>query len=168
MNCFYLMLKNTYFVFRRTHKVFHFFLCSFLFVFISSRFHLFSFLFLFHFTFFLLSFLQMFLHCLCCYHECYGFERTFYHQAFFALHFFLLPDIWQNLLLSRLPWGRQFFLEDCRAFYSGSKHRLGPFVGLNQEIFGNYMISMELYLNFSKYVDKLLVVKSLINFNHIS
>ena len=41
MNCFYLMLKNTYFVFRRTHKVFHFFLCSFLFVFISSRFYFF-------------------------------------------------------------------------------------------------------------------------------
>ena len=82
MNRFSLMLKNSYFVFRRTHRVFHFFLCSFLFVFISSRFHLFSFLFLFHFTFFLLSFLQMFLHCLCCYHECYGFERAFYHQAF--------------------------------------------------------------------------------------
>ena len=60
MNRFYLMPKNTYFVFRRTHKVFHFFLCSFLFVFISSRFHLFSFLFLFHFTFFCFRFFRCF------------------------------------------------------------------------------------------------------------
>ena len=60
MNRFYLMLKNTYFVFRRTHKVFHFFLCSVLFVFISSRFHLFSFLFLFDFTFFCFRFFRCF------------------------------------------------------------------------------------------------------------
>ena len=87
MNRFYLMPKNTYFVFRRTHKVFHFFLCSFLFVFISFCFHFFSFSFVFvfisfSFHFFLLSFLQMFLHCLCCYHECYGF-----HERFTIRHF---------------------------------------------------------------------------------
>ena len=60
MNRFSLMLKNSYFVFRRTHRVFHFFLCSFLFVFISSRFHLFSFLFLFDFTFFCFRFFRCF------------------------------------------------------------------------------------------------------------
>ena len=47
------------------------------------------------------------------YRECYGFEKAFLHSGVFYLT--TLPDIWHNLLLSRLPWGRQFCLEGCRA-----------------------------------------------------
>ena len=70
------ILKKSYLIFRRTLRDSHFFVYSFLFVFISSNF--FSFLF---------SFLQIFLllilfvyftvsSFLCCYRECYGFERA--------------------------------------------------------------------------------------------
>ena len=36
------------------------------------------------------------------YRECYGFERAFLLSGVFYLA--LLPDIWHNLLLPRLPW----------------------------------------------------------------
>ena len=36
------------------------------------------------------------------YRECYGFERVFLLSGVFYLPLF--PDIWHNLLLSRLPW----------------------------------------------------------------
>ena len=71
------------------------------------------------------------------------------------------------LLLSMLPLGWQFNLEGCRTFHWGS-HWPGPSVCLNHTVFDNYMRSSELYLNFSKYFDKLLVGKSLINFKHFS
>ena len=61
------------------------------------------------------------------------------------------------------PRSWQFFLEDCRASYCGSKHRPSPTVCLNHKVFSIYMINKKLYLNLSKYVDKLLVVKTLIN-----
>ena len=34
-----------------------------------------------------------------------------------VLYLTLRPEIWHNLLLSRLPWGRQFSLQGCRAFH---------------------------------------------------
>ena len=85
-------------------------------------------------------------------------ESIFFLLGVFYLAF--LPDIWHNLLLSRLPWGRQYNLEGCRAYHWGSKLRPHPSVCLNYTVFSSYMISVELYLNLSKYVDKLLVVKS--------
>ena len=116
------------------------------------------------FRFFMLSFLQMsllftslFLHCLCCYHKCYRFETA----TFTPRHF--LPNT-PFLLLSGLPWAWQFILEGCRPFYWGLKRRPNPSICFNHTVFGSYMISMELYLNFSKYVNKLLVVESFINF----
>ena len=55
----------------------------------------------------------------------------------------------------------QFFLEGCRAFHSGSKHSLSPTtVCLNHMVIHKYT---ELYLTFSKWVDKLLVMKSSVN-----
>ena len=52
------------------------------------------------------------------YHECYGFEI-----AFFTLHSFLL--------VSRLPWGRQFNIKVIRASCCSSKHSPGPAICLN-------------------------------------
>ena len=85
---------------------------------------------------------------------------VFYSQAFFTLHSFLL--------LSRLPWSQQICLEDCRTSHWGSKHRPGPSVCLGYTLLSNCVISRELYVNLSKYVDKLLGGKSLINFERIS
>ena len=86
-------------------------------------------------------------------------ERIFYSKAFCTLHSFLL--------LSSFPSGLWRFQTS-----KDSKHRpickLDPSVCLNHTIFGNYIISRKLCLNLSKYVDKLLVAKSLINFKHIS
>ena len=56
-----------------------------------------------------------------------------------------------------------FFLEGCRTSHNGSKHSLSPTVCLNHTVTHKYFINTELYLTFSKNVDKLLVVKSLIN-----
>ena len=78
----------------------------------------------------------------------------------------LLPNIWHNLLLSRLPWGWQLHLEGCRVSQWGSKHRHCPYVCLSHTVLGNYTIKRELYSNFSKYVEKLLMGKSVINFKH--
>ena len=61
-----------------------------------------------------------------------------------------------------------FSLEGYRASHWGLKHRPSPSVCLNHTVFASYMISMELYLNLSKFVDKLLVGKSLIHFKHFS
>ena len=77
MKLFYTIFKKSSF-FKRNLRVSYFFLFSFLLVFISFRFHFFSFSFLFVFVFFLLSFLQKFLHCLCFYHKCYGFDRALF------------------------------------------------------------------------------------------
>ena len=138
---------------------FLFFMFSFLYVFISSD--LFG-----CFHCWLHMFTSLFPQCfftiyslLCCYCECYGFEREG-----FTLRSFIPNNLY--LLLSRLPWGRQFCLEGWMVSHWGLKHRPSPSVCLNHTVFGNYMISRE--LNIWKYVDKLLVVKSLINLKHFS
>ena len=120
----------------------------FFFVFISSRFH-----------FFLFLFLQMFLQCLCRYSECDGCERAFFY-------FTLLHDIWHNLLLSRLTWDRQFSLASFRAFHWSLKHKLGASVCLNHIVFGKrfYLVGsiyvLEVATNF--YINPLsLVLNSL-------
>ena len=61
------------------------------------------------------------------------------------------------------PGSWQFFIEGCRASHRGLKHSLSPTVCLNHTVIQKYFINTELYLTFSNYVDKLLVVKSLIN-----
>ena len=50
-------------------------------------------------------------------------ERVFYFQAFFTLHSFLL--------VSRLPWGRQFNLKASRVSRWSSKHSPGPTICWN-------------------------------------
>ena len=162
---FYLMLKKLlvisgeplgFFISSCFHfSWFHFFLFLFLFIFIPSCFRIFR-----CFYCWLHLFTSLFLYCLCFYRECYGFER-----ALFTLRHFL--SYTPFLLWWRLHWGRKFCLEGCRASHWGLKHRPSPSVCLNNTVFCNYMISMELYLNLPKYVDKLLVVKSLISFKHI-
>ena len=57
----------------------------------------------------------------------------------------------------------QGFLEGCRASNRGTKHSLSPNICLNYTVILKYITNAELYLIFSKYVDILLVVKSLIN-----
>ena len=149
--------------FRRTLRVFYFFMFSFLLIFISSCFR-----FVRRFYCWLHLFTSLFLHYLsgtsflCCYHESYGFGR-----AFFTLRIVFFTLFWHHLLLSRLHLGRRFCLEGCRASHWGWKHRLSPPVYLNHTVFSNYMISREFFLNLSKHVDKLLVVKNLTNFEHI-
>ena len=167
------MLKKLLFCFQENPQVFislyfHFF------VFISSRFHFYSFTFFPVFILHVIVFLDVFtLDCICLLHcfftvvvviasatdlrDCLLLSDVFYLK--------LLPKIW-HLLLSRYSWGRQFSLDDCR--YQSLKHRFCPSVCLNHLVFDSYMISRKLYLNLSKYVDKLLVVKSLINFQHIN
>ena len=123
--------KNSCFLFRRTLRVFHFFLFSILLVFIFTCFYffLFSFLLVFissRFHFFLFSFVKMvdcicLLHCLCCYHECYEFER-----AFFTLRRFL-PSCW----FQGFPGSRQFNLKVSSAPYWSSKHSPNPAIRLN-------------------------------------
>ena len=67
-----------------------------------------------------------------------------------------------KLLLSRftcelavLPWS-------CRTSHCGLKQKPSASVCLNRRVFGVYMTSKKLWLNYSKYVDQLLVVKTLI------
>ena len=56
----------------------------------------------------------------------------------------------------------QFFQEGCRASCCGSKHSSNQTVCLNHTVVHKYMINAEFYLTLSKYVDKLLVGKSLV------
>ena len=81
---FYIILKKLLVVFRRTVRVFHFFLLSFLLVLISSCLCFFiCFYCCLHF------FTSLFLHCLFCDRRYYVFERAFfYSQGFFTLHIF--------------------------------------------------------------------------------
>ena len=78
------------------------------------------------------------------YCECYGLRDLFSISGVFYLT--LLPSIWHNLLLWRLPWGQQFSLEDCRASRlpaiqpwrlqgRSSNHRPGQCVCLNHTVF---------------------------------
>ena len=91
--------------------------------------------------------------------ECFDFTNFLYHDCFLPVSSFLccctvsvtdwrelfllsgilyltlLPNIWHNLLLSRLPWGRQFSLEGCTASHWGLKHRPSPSFCLNHTVF---------------------------------
>ena len=67
------------------------------------------------------------------------------------------------LLLSRFSWELTVLLEGGRTSHYGSKHSLSLAVCLNHMVIHRYLISTELYLNFSNYDDKLLVMKSLVN-----
>ena len=177
-NFFYLMLKNSCFVFRRTLRVFHFFVFSFLFtsyfssflfflVFISSFYCFFR-----YFSCSLYLFISLFLRFLLLLLRMLRiWENNFYSHTFFTLHSFQMfgttcfyqgfPGADRRQVGSLQPWRLQgiplrFETQTCPSLY------------LNHTVFGNYIISLELYLNLWKYVDKLLVVKSLINFAHIS
>ena len=55
------------------------------------------------------------------YWVCYGFERAFFSTKHFYLK--LLPNIWHNVLLWRLPYGLQFCLAGCRASHWCSNYR---------------------------------------------
>ena len=57
----------------------------------------------------------------------------------------------------------RFFLKGCKGSHHGLKHSLSSTVCLNHTVIHKYLINTELYLTFSKYVDKLLLVRSLIN-----
>ena len=72
-------------------------------------------------------------------------------------------DVAPTCFYQGFPGSWQFFLEGCRASHHGSKHSLSPVVCLNHMAIHKYLIHTELYLNFSKYGDQLLVVKSLAN-----
>ena len=69
-----------------------------------------------------------------------------------------------NLLLSMFP--RELAVLPWRLQDFPLKQRPTPFLCLNHTVFDISTISKKLYLNLSKYVDKLLVVKTLININH--
>ena len=132
----------------------HWFLLSFLGVFIAdcvcSLHHCFFRCFFFCFFFSPLILLLFF--------ECFHFTKFLYRDCFLSVTSFLCccttnatdlrelfllsgvlyltlrPEIWHNLLLSRLPWGRQFSLQVCRAFHWCSKHRPGPTVCLSHTV----------------------------------
>ena len=72
-------------------------------------------------------------------------------------------DVAPNCCYQGFPGSWQFHLEDIRASHRGSKHSLSPTVCLNHIVICKYPINTELYINFSKYVDELLAVKSLTN-----
>ena len=72
-------------------------------------------------------------------------------------------------ILQGFPGSWQFFLDSCRVSQYGSKHSSRPSVCLNYKLqfeFTKYIINTELYLTLTKYVDKLLVAKSLINIKY--
>ena len=137
--------------FRRTLRVFYFFTFSFLLVFISSCFR-----FVRRFYCWLHLLTSLFLHCLlstsflCCYRERYGFER-----AFFTLRQFLFYTPLAQLAIMKTSLGL-FCLEGCRASHWGLNYRINPPVYLNHKVFGNYVISRELFSNLSKYVENYL------------
>ena len=72
-------------------------------------------------------------------------------------------DVAPTCCCQGFPGSWQFFLEGCRPSHCGSKHSLSPTVCLNHTVIHKYLINTELYLNFSKYNDELLVAKSLTN-----
>ena len=115
MNLFYLMLKNFWFAWRRTGFFisisFCFFLFSFVFVFVSFYFFIFPFSFLWMFLLLIVFFFSLlFFYCFRCYRQCNGYLRgRFLLSGVFYLR--LLPEIWHNLLLSRLSCGRSSALK---------------------------------------------------------
>ena len=162
MKLFNLKLKNSCF-FRRICRVFRhcFFAC----------FHFFMFSFL-HFSF-LEIFLGVFIvDCICSLHCFFAVVAVVTTSATDLRERFLLSGVFYLTLLScfyqGFPVAWKFCLEGCRASRWGSKQRPGSSVCFNDTVFRNYMISRELYLNLSRCVNKLLVVKSLINVKHIN
>ena len=70
-----------------------------------------------------------------------------------------------SLLLSRFFWELTAFLKDCRISHCGSNtDPVSLFVWITQCLAN--MISKEIYLNLSKFVDNLLVVKNLLSIRH--
>ena len=113
---------------------------------ISSCFHFFMFPFLLFLHFlrgfycWLHFFTSLFLHFLwgtsflcCCTESATDLRELFLLSGVFCLT--PLLNIWSNLLLSRLPRGRQYSLEDCRTSHGGSKHRPCPSSFLNHTVF---------------------------------
>ena len=147
--------------FRRTLRVFHFSMFSFLHVFVPSDLFIVNCICLLY-CFFAVCYVLRF--CVVT-SSATDLKEHFLLSCVFYLT--LLPNIWHNLLLSGLPWDWQFSLGSCRVSHWGSKHRPGPSVCLIHTVFGNYMISRKLYLNLSKYVDKLLLRKSFISFTNL-
>ena len=94
---------------------------------------------------------QLSLPCLlfCCFFFRYFVIVLLYHEDLRELflpsdvfHLTLLPEIWHNLPLSRLPWDQQFFLEGRRTSHWGSKHRPGLSVCLNHTVFSRRYYSV--------------------------
>ena len=135
---------------------------SFLLVFLSSCFHFFR-------CFLVFSLLIAFAHFIV--------SSLFVRYLIFVLLLWM-PWIWGSVFTLRhfspytpscfyQVFPTAFCLEGCMACHWGLKNRPAPSVCLNHIMFGNYMIHRELCLKIlSKYVP--LVVKSLINFKHIS
>ena len=72
-------------------------------------------------------------------------------------------DVAPNCCYQGFAGSWQFFLESCRVSHCGSKQSLSPTACLNHIVIHKYLINTEPYINFSKYIDKLLVAKSLTN-----
>ena len=66
------------------------------------------------------------------------------------------------------PGSWQFFLEECRTSHRGAIRSLSRTVCLNHTVILNYLINAELYLTFSKYVDKLLLVVNIVKFAYFN
>ena len=80
-------------------------------------------------------------------------------------------DIAPTFFDQGFPGSWQFWFEGCRPSDHGSKHSLSSTTCFNHTMINKYFTITELYLTFSKYGDKLLVVKSLINilkFTHLN
>ena len=111
-------------------------------------------------------FTWLFLHCLsgtsflCC---CIA-SATDLRERFFSLKrasFTFMISINVSLEQAALPWRLQ-------GFPLRFQIQTRPSFCLNHTVFSKYMISKELYLNLSKYVDILHVGKSVINFQNFS
>ena len=132
-SCFFLGKPLAFFITVSSDVFIFFFMLSFLHVFISwdvfGCFH-----------YWLHFFTSLFLHFLwgtsflCCCIE----SATDLRELFLLLGVFCLTpllNIWPNVLLSRLPRGRQYSVEDCRASHGGSKHRPCPSACSNHTVF---------------------------------
>ena len=121
----------------------------------------------FHFTNFIYCHCFLLLRILCC---CTA-SATDLREHLFTLRTFLPYTLSRHLAqpaLIRVFWWWQFCLEGCRASHWGLRQRPNPSLCLSHTVFGSFMISRELYLNLSKFVDTLLVVTILINFKRFS
>ena len=85
----------------------------------------------------------------------------------YAFYLTFLPDIWYNLLYQDFP-GSDSSASKVAGPPIEVRDRPIPSLCFNHTVFGNCMIHRELYLDLPKYVDKLLVAKSLISYKHFS